>query len=629
MFGFKSQVKKGEFPYTLISDNWNFIHENGLPDIEYYDVDAQSPSRRTELINWWFEEQENRNAFIPEETILRYNKKHIYNPNLPTSPWIYKDELLSYLYADIEVGAEAIYQYHIKSKELQAAIPSYSGEFVSPLDYSTAPGWALAIYQTWFMPDNICILKKEEAKYIHNSLHGGRTDKRANIVELSPARLSQGDTMGYYDFTSLYPSVQKTTIHDTHFPVGPPEWKGSDTEWRKNIKDNASLISSMKEKTGFLTITAKRKRYTTHPTLSTYENGKLLFKNDDIIYQTYAWPEIEEAIRCDEINIEQVHDGILFDKGEVFNDYVDFFFNIKNEAEKTGNKGLRALAKLLLNSLWGKLGQRSYPMSEWVSDKLRHHHIIEAIDRNEIDLIACIPKTESKVWYEYRINNDYKNLGTTAYQLATFVSMWGRVILHKKILSIHGQRALYCDTDSGIIYLRHCDTMPFIGSGLGLLTNELPGILEAYNILPNHYTRAWISSAVFVAPKTYALLIETDAGHKITKCVCKGFELNYQNAAKINYYSMHDLIAGKKKLARLSSATDEPPSFLITEPSLHFGSQFKKNENIPVESYRRKALAGNYDKGLDHPTDPRLVIPFGPFKPTESFLNFESFKHFE
>lgn len=624
MFGFKNQVKKGEFPYTLISENWDYINVNGLPDLEYYDVDAQSSSRRKELIDWWFEEQNFRNAYIPPSLLSLHSKTSTFNPILPTVPWIYKQELLSYLYADIDVGAEALLQYHITAHELQQSIPAYTGDFVSPLDHTTAPKWASVIYKTWFLPDNICILKEAEAKYIRDSLHGGRTDKRANIVSITPERLLEGDTMGYYDFTSLYPSVQKTSVHNTHFPVGKPTWVGSNTEWRSSITSNSTLIAAMGDKTGFLTITAKRTKYTTHPTLSTYENNKLLFKNDDIIHQTYAWPEIQEAIRCEEISIETVHDGLLFEKGQVFNDYVDFFFKIKNMAEKSGNKGLRSLAKLLLNSLWGKLGQRSYPVAEWVTDKTRHFHIMDAVDKGYIEILACIPKTDYKVWYEYRIVNDYKNIGSTAYQLASYVSMWGRVMLHQKILSVHGQRALYCDTDSGIIYLRKNDPMPFIGDGLGLLTNELPGILESNGIPSSQYKKCWISSGVFVAPKTYALLIETDKGHKITKCVCKGFELNFQNTAKINYYTMHDLIAGKKNLARLSSTLDSPPTYLITEPSLHFGSQFKKNENTPVESYRRKALSGNYDKGIDHPTDNRLVIPFGPFKPNYSFLNFEN-----
>ena len=56
-------------------------------------------------------------------------------------------------------------------------------------------------------------------------------------------------------------------------------------------------------------------------------------------------------------NVIKYIDGIAFkSKIGMFKDYIDYWSHIKIEAGKTGNKGLRSLAKRMLNSLYGKFG---------------------------------------------------------------------------------------------------------------------------------------------------------------------------------------------------------------------------------------------------------------------------------
>ena len=38
----------------------------------------------------------------------------------------------------------------------------------------------------------------------------------------------------------------------------------------------------------------------------------------------------------------------------LFKGYIDKWIEVKNEATRTGNKGMRQVAKILLNSLYGK-----------------------------------------------------------------------------------------------------------------------------------------------------------------------------------------------------------------------------------------------------------------------------------
>lgn len=50
-------------------------------------------------------------------------------------------------------------------------------------------------------------------------------------------------------------------------------------------------------------------------------------------------------------------DGYMF-KSDIgmFDSYINHWMEMKEEATRTGNKGLRSIAKLLLNNLYGKFG---------------------------------------------------------------------------------------------------------------------------------------------------------------------------------------------------------------------------------------------------------------------------------
>ena len=60
--------------------------------------------------------------------------------------------------------------------------------------------------------------------------------------------------------------------------------------------------------------------------------------------------------------IKQVHDYALYDKAPIFHDYVDFFYNKRQEFIKSGNSAYQFLCKVLLNHLYGKFGQK---VDEW------------------------------------------------------------------------------------------------------------------------------------------------------------------------------------------------------------------------------------------------------------------------
>ena len=549
-------------------------------------------------------------------------------------PWVFDDEMWSYLIADVEVGQQSMEAYHKFSLEIHEKIwvnnESMRGLHVSPLGKGTSPGWALQLYQTWFLPANIATLKNAEAKFIRESLRGGRTDKRCNYIELTPQAKAEGCKIMYYDFKSLYPSVQKCDIHGTHFPVGPPQW----ARGYEGITNNQQLIDYMGDKTGFLRIDTIPLKYVTHPTLhrvgSRWDDGngvKLLFENRPHEAETYGWPEILEAIESGEVQVTRVYEGVLFDKGtDTFNAYVDQFFAIKDEAEERvvdgvlikENQGMRSLAKLLLNSLWGKLGQRSYSTREWVSDTVRLDDILEKLENKEYKLVGMVEKMGKMVYMVYDKPEDLPNLTNTAHHVAAFVSMWGRVILHRKLLRQHGMRALYCDTDSAIVYLRPNDAMPWTGDKIGDLTNEVK------KLAPKHYKNPYIQQSVFLAPKSYGMRINADdLSHSYDKITLKGFVPSYANSKVIHYRVFKNLVFTQYRLNSLLNNKrpfehDEHINFsrqwkAYGKESLAFKSSIATGlgTNLrPVEARVSRTTSAKYDKGEEHIRDRRFIQPY-------------------
>jgi DNA polymerase type B, organellar and viral len=613
-FGLSVGVKKGEFPYSRLKrENWG--KKLSFPILEEFEIDFMSKSRRKEVKDWWDKEDKSK-------------------------PWDFDKELWEYLYSDVDVLCKALEAYHLQALEMHKKIwitnsnSDYHEKLISPLQVSTAPSWAFKMYQIWFMPENrLIVLTPREAKVVRESLRGGRTDKRANYIELE----DPNDQIQYVDFKSLYPSVQKCSIHNTHFPVGRPSWGRFN-----GPSDNEKLKRDMGDKTGFIRISCKPKKYVTHPTLhrvgkySEEEFGnKLLFELDPKAMEVYAWPEIEEAIRCDEIEVTHVHEALLFDKGtDVFDKYVDFFFDIKEE-NNTGNPGLRALAKLLLNSLWGKLGQRSYSSREWVTDTITRDNLLYKFESGEYLMKNCILKDDHRAYFEYSKPDDFNNLKTTACHIAAFVSMWGRVTLHRKLLSYHGMRALYCDTDSAIVYLRGgIDEMKYLGDKLGDLTDELE------KLAPGDFKEPFISRVVMVAPKTYGLEIKdkTNADKVYEKIVCKGFEPSYANEQSINFKNFRELVYEFYKLNEWMSkkrprehVPAERRLTIRTEPNTRFISSMSQNKITPMETKVQKNLNGRYTKGQVHPNDPRFIASFSKMKmlPSPGTFLSERDKHFE
>lgn len=612
VFGLKDvSVKKGEFPYRRLQhENWGKVFP--FPSLDEFNVESMTEGRAREVEAWYSEQDKSK-------------------------LWNFDEEVWSYLHNDVNVGAKCMEAYHQNAINLHKSLWEKTGEtkLCSPLMYSTVASWTFAMYRTWFMREKIYILDEKKTKFVRDSLRGGRTDMRSFYAEITPEQRKAGYRIEYFDFKSLYPSVQKCNVHGTHFPTGTGKWANF-----VGPVTNDQLIKFMGNKTGFLNISCLPKNegvegYRTHPTLHQVykvdgdDSNKLIFDLYEKQYETYGWPEILEAIRCDEIEITYVHQALLFDKTEnIFNEFVDYLFDLKDYYDKPGqqNEGMRSLVKLLLNSLWGKLAQRSYPVSEWVTDESRLDYLYKKFESEEYECTSWYTKDSAGVNHvQYRIKDDINNRKSTAPHVAAFVAMWGRIILHRKLLAHHGMKALYCDTDSAILYLEPGDEVPYVGNELGDLVDELPKMIKSRKDLID--ASPFINQVVVCAAKSYAIKMMslddlTIDPHYVVKC--KGFEPSRKNSREINFNSFKELVFTQQGLnsylngKRDRSEEEQVPHrrFITVTRDLQFRSSLSRDEldrTCPAElNDQTKSMTASNIKGKTHREDPRFIEPFGP-----------------
>ena len=191
------------------------------------------------------------------------------------------------------------------------------------------------------------------------------------------------------------------------------------------------------------------------------------------------------------------------------------------------NPGLRAFAKLCLNSLWGRFAMRTdRVMTEFITDPLQFYKRINGADIDMHDLCLINDELVELVYkrkHEYEVESKVTNLF-----IGIFTTAWARLELYN-LLDLIGENVLYVDTDSCVYVSKPGDPQPALGDFLGDLTNE---------ITPKHGPEAYITQFVCGGPKNYAYKVSDGKTH----CKIRGFTLNYKNSLVLNFDSLKEII---------------------------------------------------------------------------------------
>ena len=187
------------------------------------------------------------------------------------------------------------------------------------------------------------------------------------------------------------------------------------------------------------------------------------------------------------------------------------------------NPGLRALAKMILNSMWGKFGQRlNKTQVKEFSDSQAFHRFLDT-DTLDVRHVSVINDHLVEVHYQHQ-EEDIPVSPNLNIFIASFTTSWARLRLNEAI-QLLGKRVLYYDKDS-IIYLEEPgQPNPPLGDYLGEFTSEL----EA-----DDYMEEFVSGG----PKNYG--DKTKSGK--VECKVRGFRLNSEGKTQLNYDVMHQNI---------------------------------------------------------------------------------------
>ncbi|CAL1282300.1 unnamed protein product, partial [Larinioides sclopetarius] len=219
-----------------------------------------------------------------------------------------------------------------------------------------------------------------------------------------------------------------------------------------------------------------------------------------------GWPEncTTAAERFAYIKNYEEHEGVVLDAQQI---------------EK--NPGRRQVAKLCLNSFWGRWGMKeNKTQTTFVSSLPEFNAILTDTTKEVSDIFFpndSMAVLKWKMKEEFSPQSDQTNV-----YLAAFTTSHARLKLYCELEKL-GAAVLYYDTDS-IIYATDGENDPKTGDYLGDFTDELDGDT--------------IVKFVSGGAKNYAYV--TKAGKSV--CKIRGFSLNYENSIKLNFDSVLKLV---------------------------------------------------------------------------------------
>ncbi|XP_074596429.1 uncharacterized protein LOC141857628 [Brevipalpus obovatus] len=424
---------------------------------------------------------------------------------------------------------------------------------------------------------------------VKESFFGGRTN---NIRFYHKCGLDE--EIKYMDVNSLYPYVLKTKS----YPVGHPH------------VINENFDSSLKSYFGFVKCRILPPVDLYIPILPTRISKKLVFtlcktcaesctetcahnEKDRSLVGTWTTVELQAAL-VHGYRILDIFEVLHYKESSstIFSGYIDKFLKIKHESSGwpqwctdegskerfiqdvmdredikldesniMKNPALRFIAKLLLNSLWGKLAQS--PDKKRVEIIHDYDSYMKKLTDNQIRITSEIMVNDNTLLLQYKSRDEFLEYGSnTSLAVASFVTSYARLELFnymKEIESIRPGSLIYFDTDSLVYSRKLADREIESGDHLGQLKDE---------ILSDYGSGASIQEFVTCGPKNYAFNVRLADGTIKSKIKTKGITLNKATLQFINYDFMID---AAKKYSRKDSGerSAKVPQFNIVVDSHH------------------------------------------------------------
>ena len=406
-----------------------------------------------------------------------------------------------------------------------------------------------------------------------DAFYGGRTGNTKTYYE---CKKEKGEKLFYVDVCSLYPWVCKYG----KFPIGHPTiFVGNEECMKRGIDVDGLLKCKILPPTNLY-----------HPVLPVKMNNKLMFVlcrvcgekmsseecqhevEDRALVGTWTMNEIRKAVEKGYVILERYelwqYEMATFEKGGLFTDFINKFLKVKQESsgypswcvtdeekqryiddyfnqegislDKTKiekNEGMRSLAKLMLNSFWGKFGQRENQSKTLVTRDPRELFNLLVSPSDQVNRIKEVNDEVVVVNWQH-LEEVGECLRTVNVVLAAFTTSQARLKLYEHLEKLDKQ-VCYYDTDSIIYVYRPGGYQIPVGDFLGDMTDEL-----AKDYGPGSYIVEFCSGG----PKTYAYIVfSTDLNELKEVCKIKGLTLNLSASKKLNFHSLKSMILRERR----------------------------------------------------------------------------------
>lgn len=410
MNGFEELVNRGWTIKKCITDNgiWIIKYKKASMTLEFLDT-----------FNWFKKSLKELGEIIGEKKI---------DIDLFNSPL---DELIKYCKQDVNIVRYSVLNW------IDFIIKYDMGNF-SP----TLASQAFSAYTHRFMSYPIMIHANKFATDLERaSYRGGRNEcffigKKENVHVL--------------DFNSLYPSVMKDYDYPTKLIF---------------TKEEVSIRKLIEYLEKFCVIA---------DCVISIDKPAIAYKIDKLIFPigkfrvTLTTPELNWVLENGEIEV--INSLVAYQKGDIFYDYVKELYELRKQFQKINNDIYDELTKILLNSLYGKFGQR-----------IRKIEKLGKCDKDLIMLENCYDEKTgtrySLLYYGGEIIKSYsvqEEAINSFPAIASHVTSYGRMKLYNAIEIAGFENVYYADTDSlfvndeGLINLKELIS----NSELGMLKHE-------------------------------------------------------------------------------------------------------------------------------------------------------------
>lgn len=297
----------------------------------------------------------------------------------------------------------------------------------------------------------------EESKLSRASYHGGRTEC---------FRIGEYNEGLYYklDVNSMYPAIMRQFGYPTNFDG---YYDYPNQQQVHQMLSTHCIIADVQLSVDLPYFVYKKDGRNVYP-IGTFRTT--LTSNELLLAFDNNW-------------IVKVYSCSVYRKRNIFVEYVDFFYRVKLDAEENEQELLRSFAKLYLNSLYGKFGQRGYVdrvIGTDVIGKLQVSHGFNLQSNQRF----VLRQMGTNILYSERGEESYNSFSA----IASHVTANARLMLYDLILRARRENCFYCDTDSIIVNQVGFDNLKKLlhKTRLGFLKVE--GISDNVTIVaPKHY----------------------------------------------------------------------------------------------------------------------------------------------